>query len=134
MIMTPEEIVRDYNQAANKQKQIKILSDLNCTSPSEIKSILAAAGVEGVMPPKRIRRKTEPPVPKTEDIVPEIQHIVPATKPEASIYDRIETILNAIPADSSDRVCGAALDMVMAMFQDYVVNRFKNSKENHNVS
>lgn len=132
--MTPEEVVRNYNQAANKQKQIKILADLNMTKPSEIKAILAAVGVEGVEAPKRIRRKAEPLVPKTEDIVPEIQHSVPAANPEVSIYDRIEAVLNAIPADSSDRVCGAVLDMVTAMFQDYVIKRFKNTKEDSNVS
>lgn len=112
--MTAEEIVRDYQQAKNKQKQIKILADLNCTSPSEIKPILATAGVEGVTAPKRVVHRAgakAPAEPKPEQI------------PEASVYDRIETILAALPADASDRVRGAALDMVTAMFQDYVLKR-----------
>jgi len=43
MMMTNEEIVRDYREAANKSKQIKILADLNCCSPSEIRRVLAQA-------------------------------------------------------------------------------------------
>ena len=46
MQMTSEEIVRDYNAAANKNKQIKILAELNMVSPSEIRAVLAQAGVE----------------------------------------------------------------------------------------
>ena len=111
--MTPGEIVCDYRQAKNKQKQIKILADLNCTSPSAIRLILAEAGVVGVEAPKRIRRAgaKAPAEPEPEQI------------PEASVYDRIETILAVLPADTSDRVRGAALDMVTAMFQDYVLKR-----------
>lgn len=111
--MTPEEIVRDYQQAKNKQKQIRILADLNCTSPSAIRLILAEAGVEGVTAPKRIRRAE-----------PEASAVL---KPkQASVYDRIEAILNYLPADASARVRGTALDMVTAMFQEYVLERFKN--------
>lgn len=105
-VMTAEEIVRDYQQAKNKQKQIKILADLNCTSPSAIKAILAEAGVEGVAAPKRMVHRSAP--------------------KQASVYDRIEAILNYLPADASARVRGTALDMVTAMFQEYVLERFKN--------
>lgn len=104
--MTDEEIVRDYQQAKNKQKQIKILADLNCTTPSEIKAILAEAGVEGVAAPKRMVHRSAP--------------------EQTSVYDRIEAILNYLPADASARVRGAALDTVTAMFQEYVLERFKN--------
>lgn len=115
--MTAEEIVRDYQQAKNKQKQIKILADLNCTSPSGIKSILAAAGVEGVTAPKRVVHRAGAKAPAE----PEPEQIS-----EASVYDRIETILAALPADASDRVRGTALDMVTALFQEYIVERFNN--------
>lgn len=107
--MTAEEIVRDYQQAKNKQKQIKILADLNCTSPSEIRSILAEAGVEGVTAPKRMAHRTSP--------------------EQTSVYDRIESILNTLPANASARVRGAALDLVTVMFQDYVLEHFENNKE-----
>lgn len=45
MTMSNEEIIRDYNQASNKSKQIRILADLNCCSPGEIRKVLAQAGV-----------------------------------------------------------------------------------------
>lgn len=86
MQMTNEEIVRDYNAAKNKQKQVRILADLNQTSPSEILTILAAilhrrierlrkirscmtprwghctitAGVEGVKKPEKIMPRKKP--------------------------------------------------------------------------
>lgn len=116
-VMTAEEIVRDYQQAKNKQKQIKILADLNSTSPGEIKSILAAAGVEGVTAPQHPCRPGRGKGPRE----PELEKI-----PEASVYDRIETILAALPADTSDRVRGTALDMVTALFQEYIVERFND--------
>lgn len=64
MYMTSEEIVRDYRQARDKSKQIKILADRNVVTQSEIRAILAEAGVEGVKAPQRIRRKK--PVPPAE--------------------------------------------------------------------
>ena len=39
--MTNEEIVRDYLQAQNKIKQIRILADMNKTTKAEIRRILA---------------------------------------------------------------------------------------------
>ena len=53
MQMTNEEIVRDYNVAENKSKQIKILAELNAVSPGEIRAVLAQTGVAGVEAPKR---------------------------------------------------------------------------------
>ena len=46
MQMTNEEICRDYRQAKNKFKQIKILSELNQCKPDEIISILKNEGVQ----------------------------------------------------------------------------------------
>lgn len=54
MIMTDEEICRDYRAAATPQKQIGILADLNQCSKERIKQILVAGGCElpGNMRPK----------------------------------------------------------------------------------
>lgn len=43
--MTNEEICREYQQAKNKQYQIKILADENLCSVEEIRQILINAGV-----------------------------------------------------------------------------------------
>lgn len=40
MKMTKGEIIREYRTAKNRQKQIKILADLNCCSETEIKHVL----------------------------------------------------------------------------------------------
>ena len=115
MTMTPEEIVRDYTQAANKSKQIKILADLNMVSPGEIKAVLAEAGVEGVEAPKRIRRKPAPAKAEPET--------------EVSVYDRIEMILDALPVHSTPAVRKAALDVVTALFQEYVTTRIAKEEQ-----
>ena len=46
MNMTEKEIVRDYEQAKNKRKQIEILADLNVTTPDVIKSVLRNNGID----------------------------------------------------------------------------------------
>lgn len=51
MQMTNEEIIKSYKEAKNKQKQIKILADLNCCRPMEIKKIV------GVEEPKKEEKK-----------------------------------------------------------------------------
>lgn len=46
MQMTDGEILRSYNNAESKSKQIGILADLNATTKDEIKKILLVNGVE----------------------------------------------------------------------------------------
>ena len=46
MQMTESEIVRSYNHAENRQKQIKILSELNACSKAQIREILERNGCE----------------------------------------------------------------------------------------
>ena len=123
MQMTNEEIVRDYNAAANKSKQIKILAELNAVSPGEIRAVLAQAGVAGVEAPKRIvPRKTgaQGPVPVSDQAdVP--RHADPF--PMRGIYDRIETILTALPEDASQCVRDMAGNLAVTLFRDYVKRR-----------
>lgn len=45
-MMTNEEIIRDYKQAAAPMKQIKILAELNQKSTKEIAQILKEAGCD----------------------------------------------------------------------------------------
>lgn len=46
MVMTNEEIVRDFNQAANRMKQISILAELNSCTKQDIVTVLVDAGCE----------------------------------------------------------------------------------------
>ena len=124
MTMTNEEIVRDYNQAANKSKQIKVLAELNCVSPGEIRAVLAQAGVAGVEAPKRgTRRKTEAPgagMARPQGSEGTAQG--PAAS-EPRIYDRIETILAALPEGASDYIKAMARNLVAAMFRENLEQR-----------
>lgn len=128
MQMTSEEIVRDYKSAANKSKQIRILADLNAVSPGEIRAVLAEAGVEGVDAPKRIRqRKAESPAPAPE---PERQEApVAAALPLESVYYRIEGILASIPEDASLYVRKTALELMTALFREYLERRIGGTDE-----
>lgn len=109
MNMTNEEIVRGYSQAANKAKQIKILADLNACSPGEIRAVLVQAGIEGG---KAIRQRKQEPAPKSQ-----------ASAPAEDIYERIETILAALPEDSSDYVKAMARNLVSALFRESIEKR-----------
>lgn len=52
--MTDAEIVRSYNEAANKTKQIRILSELTLKPVNEIADILKANGIQ---PPEKYEKK-----------------------------------------------------------------------------
>lgn len=116
MQMTNEEIVRDYKAAANKQKQVRILADLNQTSPSEILTVLAEAGVAGVKKPEKIMPRKKP---AAVAPAPEPAPVVPAQ----DIYGRIETILDAVPEDATEYMRNNAVNLVVSMFTDYVEKR-----------
>lgn len=46
MEMSDQEILRSYNDAASKSKQIKILADLNACSTQQIKDVLSSNGIK----------------------------------------------------------------------------------------
>lgn len=46
MEMSDKEILRSYNDAASKSKQIKILADLNACSTQQIKDVLSRNGIK----------------------------------------------------------------------------------------
>ena len=56
MVMTPEEIAREYRLAKRPQNQIQILADENCCTRDEIKRVLLAQGCDlpkNMMPKQR---------------------------------------------------------------------------------
>ena len=61
-MMTNEEIIRDYKQAAAPMKQIGILADLNQCSRQDIVKILREAGCE--LPKLYDKKKVETPEPE----------------------------------------------------------------------
>ena len=113
MQMTNEDIVRDYKQAANKNKQIKILAELNCVSPSEIRMVLVNAGVEGVKMPARIAPR-RPEARKSP---------ASASAPDKSFFDRVETILAALPEELPDDAIAHTQNLLQTLFADYLEQR-----------
>lgn len=120
MQMTNEEIVRDYNAAANKSKQIKVLADLNCVSPGEIRAVLAQAGVPGVKMPERIRpRKPEPASANAE------QKASAAPEQAAPFWQRMEDILNALPEKMPPEAEAIVQNLLQTLFADYLSHRLE---------
>lgn len=120
MEMTTEEIVRHFNQASDKAKDIKVLADLNCVSPGEIRKVLAEAGVEIPAPVRKGRKKAE--APKEADPV-EKSVVQKGGAPERSIYRRIETILEALTDRASVYARRQAMELVVTMFKEYLEER-----------
>ena len=100
MVMTNEEIVRDYLQARNKSKQIRILADLNQTTKAEIRQILASEGAEVVEANKR------PLKPLNHKMKNDTAEKLEAPKTE--IYGQIEAILAELPEDMGVKARWAA--------------------------
>lgn len=108
MQMTREEIVRDYLQAKNKSKQLKVLADLNLTTQSEIRRVLIEGGVEGVKAPKRLMKWAPAEVSK---------------EPETEVYGQIEAILAALPEGMGEKARWAAGKLAAEMFAEYLIDR-----------
>lgn len=121
MQMTNEEIVRDYNAAANKSKQIKVLAELNCVSPGEIRAVLAQAGVPGVKMPERIRPR------KTAPASSEAGQKDTAAVPEqaAPFWQRMEDILNALPEKIPPEAEAIVQNLLQTLFADYLSQRLE---------
>lgn len=111
-----EEIVRDYTQAANKGKQIKILADLNCVSPGEIRAVLAATGVPGIRAPERIRRQ------KAEAAAERPQ---PETASALSFWEHTEAILAALPDELPPEAESIVQNLLQTLFADYIGRRLE---------
>ena len=124
MIMTNEEIIREYNEADNNSKQIRILAELNCVTPGEIRAVLAEAGVDGVEAPKRIRRREPVQEPDQKDVPYQA-----ASSLTWEIYDRIEAILSALPEDASKCARDTAGNLVVTLFRDHVRQRLEGGMQ-----
>lgn len=119
MTMSNEEIARDYCQAANKSKQIKILSDLNCCTPGEIRQILFDQGVPGIAAPKRIRHKA------ADAATTLLADVQPEPPSQTSVYDQIEAIIAALPENMTEAARMDAGKLLQQMFADYLDKRLE---------
>lgn len=117
MVMTNEEIVRDYLQARNKSKQIRILADLNQTTKAEIRQILASEGAEAVEANKRPLKPLNPKM--KNDTAEKLE------APKTEIYGQIEAILAELPEDMGVKARWAAGKMLAEMFAEYLKMRLR---------
>lgn len=138
MQMTAEEICRHYTQASNKSKDIQVLADLNATDKPSIRAILIDGGVLPPDPPKRGRRpraekptEAPPATPPKRPRKPAAEAAsaqAAATKappPDASVYGRVEAILDAVPPGASEQARVYAHDLTMALLMDYIRRRLE---------
>lgn len=95
MVMTKDEILRDYRAAKSKQNQIGVLADLNCCKSREIVNILLEAGepVPRNFLTGEMRKKKDVPVAAAPSpgpvtaVLPRAQKPVPV--PDAQAYDEL---------------------------------------------
>lgn len=95
MVMSNEEICREYRQAKDQHRQIGILADQNNTTKAEIVEILRASGekVTGNYKPKRV--ETAVPVAKPE--TPETLRIIrPVDKTVIILEDVLDLVFSAV--------------------------------------
>ena len=138
MQMTAEEICRHYTQASNKSKDIQVLADLNVTDKPSIRAILIDGGVLPPDPPKRGRKPRadkpaeEPPAAPTKrprkpaaEAASAQAAATKAPPPDASVYNRVEAILAAVPPGASEQARVHAHDLTMALLMDYIRRRLE---------
>lgn len=92
MVMSPGEIVREYNAAKNPAAQITILAEQNGVSEGEIKRLLADNGVDY----RRLPRKSQKPPMQKKVVAPAV--ISCLEKEQLLLSSRQEEIARLIPA------------------------------------
>lgn len=102
MTMTPEEIVRDYKQAAKPMNQIKILAELNGCSNSEIAKILIEAGesVPGIFMNRGKKKGIQPEEPEPEKESFELKTENPPLVRTEITVGALIAALESVPADA----------------------------------
>lgn len=92
MVMSPGEIVREYNAAKNPAAQITILAEQNGVSEGDIKRILVNNGVDY----RRLPHKSQKPPMSRKVVAPAV--ISCLEKEQLLLSSRLEEIARLIPA------------------------------------
>jgi hypothetical protein len=115
LTMDPGEILREYNAAASKDKQVAILAELNCCRPMEIALCLREQGADltatwraRLAAHDRAEGKTKmkDPAPAPEATVQEPTESAPDT-PGWLTAGKLQQMLGRIPGDVKIRLHGA---------------------------
>lgn len=118
--MDPGEILREYNAAANKDKQITILADLNACRPMEIALCLREQGAAlsgtwrarlSAHDRKESKKKDPPPEPeKTDANAGACGRFQPLTA------GQLQELLAGVPEDTPVQIVGHAGSATSAMY------------------
>lgn len=129
--MSDKEIVREYNEAKNKNEQITILADLNLMQESDIRDILAKNGIK--VSGKRGRKKMEK---AAVDDVPKT-NVAKATVERPKMEPVKITVLPKMPNTVQDLltkrmiVCQTSIDKYTKELKE--INEFLGGFENEKV-
>lgn len=129
--MSDKEIVREYNEAKNKNEQITILADLNLMQESDIKDILAKNGIK--VSGKRGRKKMEK---AAVDEVP-VKKVTKAAVERPKMEPVKITVLPKMPNTVQDLltkrmiVCQTSIDKYTKELKE--INEFLGGFENEKV-
>lgn len=114
MQMDPGEILRDFNAAENKTKQIQVLADLNVCKPMEIARVLQEQGAE--LPATWVSRlkRSEETAAVREELKRRKPRQTPAFQPEPETAepaawitaDVLLQLLARVPSDTPVRLLG----------------------------
>lgn len=100
MVMSKSEIVRDYKSAKNKMAQIRILADMNVTTPKEIKKILIEAGA--LEPAQKKQEPVKKEVAPVQQKEPEKKRVPLPDAVRSMVWDRLDFINKAINEKKRD--------------------------------
>ena len=105
MIMTTEEIIREYRLAQDKRRQVKILADLNCVSNEEMAMLLRENGQEV---DKRYFNKPPKKNPAADqEKEPEVPAVCTLTQQEAyTLVDFIDNSIEGYAFENMPKIIG----------------------------
>ena len=124
LLMDPGEILREYNAATNKNKQIAVLADLNCCKPLEIALVLREQGAEfskAWQDRLAIHDETE----QLRALLPQRVPLHPAKKAAVPIGEpltagALQQLLGRIPGDTLVEILGPSGVATSALFLERV--------------
>lgn len=107
MIMTTEEIIREYKLAKDKRRQVKILADMNCVSNEEMAMLLQENGLEVdkrffSKPPKK-----NPAAEQEQEATTDLPAVCTLTQQEAyTLVDFIDNSIEGYAFENMPKIIG----------------------------
>lgn len=97
LVMTPAEILREYQTAKNPAAQIKILADMNGVTEGDIKRILINQGVDSRTLPRKTQKASMQKKPVSSDVISYLE------KERSILTKRLTEIEQLIPSLEAEK-------------------------------